>query len=232
MKVSLIVKEGIGIGFKNLIPLVGTIVLYLLTCWIPYLNVGTTIALVALPAAMSRGEAISPTEIFDPKYRKNMGNFFLLMVCYSLAVVLGFFFGIIPGIVLSYAWSIAFLLLVDKELDPLQALSESNQKTYGHKATIFLSFLVLGVLFFVLNMSPALLTGGGPVDEMGGAGSSWNCYEELLHGRIDYYFDCKSYYGESAFSLIGSLFSIVLTLLYTPISLGLNAVIYRELTSE
>ena len=91
MKVSHIVKEGIGIGFKNLIPLVGTIVLYLLTCWIPYLNVGTTIALVALPAAMSRGEAISPTEIFDPKYRKNMGNFFLLMVCYSLAVVIGFF---------------------------------------------------------------------------------------------------------------------------------------------
>ena len=232
MKVSHIVKEGIGIGFKNLIPLVGTIVLYLLTCWIPYLNVGTTIALVALPAAMSRGEAISPTEIFDPKYRKNMGNFFLLMVCYSLAVVIGFFFGIIPGIVLSYAWSIAFLLLVDKELDPLQALSESNQKTYGHKATIFLSFLVLGVLFFVLNMIPALLTGGGPVDGMG-SGSSWECYEVLMDGRIGGYIKCKSYYyGESAFSLIGSLFSIVLALLYIPISLGLRAVIYRELTSE
>ena len=231
MKVSLVVKEGIGIGFKNLIPLVGTIVLYVLTCWIPYLNVGTTIALVALPAAMSRGEVISPTEIFDPKYRKNMGNFFLLVVCYSLAVVFGFFFGIIPGIVLSYAWSIAFLLLVDKELDPFQALYESNQKTYGHKATIFLSFLVLSVLFFVLNMIPTLLTGSGPVDEMG-MGSSWECYEALMDGRIDRYIECKAYYGESAFSLIGSLFSIVLILLYTPISLGLRAVIYRELTSE
>ena len=71
---------------------------------------------------MSRGEAISPTEIFDGKYRKNMGNFFLLCVFYFLAVVIGILFGVIPGIVLGYAWFIAFLLLVDKEMEPLQAL--------------------------------------------------------------------------------------------------------------
>ena len=92
MTVSTILKDGLGLGLKNFLPLVAVVILYTLTCWIPYLNVGTTIALVSLPAAMSRGEAISPTEIFDGKYRKNMGNFFLLCVFYFLAVVIGILF--------------------------------------------------------------------------------------------------------------------------------------------
>ena len=75
MKVSHIVKEGIGIDLK-LIPRRNdsSVLAHLL---IPYLNVGTTIALVALPAAMSRGEAISPTEILI-RYRKNMAISFCL----------------------------------------------------------------------------------------------------------------------------------------------------------
>jgi len=231
MNVGLVIKDGIGIGLKNLFPLIGTLILYGLTCWIPYLNVGTTIALVALPAAMSRGEAISPTEIFDSKYRKNMGNFFLLAVCYSFAIVIGFLFGIIPGIVLSYSWFIAFLLLVDKEMNPMQALSESNQKTYGHKATIFLSFLILGILYFVLNAILGMVTGGAS-DQMAWEMYGVPCNAFLMEGAFMEYFECKAMVSGSGFSFLGGLISFVLLLLYMPIELGLRAVIYRELTSD
>ena len=198
MNVSSIIKDGIGIGLKNFLSLVGVAILYSLTCWIPYLNVGTTIALISLPAAMSRGEAISPTEIFAAKYRKNMGNFFLLCVFYFMAVVIGILFGVIPGIVLGYAWFIAFLLLVDKEMEPLQALAESNQRTYGKKMTIFLAFLGLGVVYAIVFMLVGLIFS----DPWGGL------------------------------SLIGSFISLALTLLYFPIQIGCQAVVYRELTKD
>ena len=196
MNVSSIIKDGIGIGLKNFLSLVGVAILYSLTVWIPYLNVGTTIALISLPAAMSRGEVISPTEIFAAKYRKNMGNFFLLCVFYFMAVVIGILFGVIPGIVLGYAWFIAFLLLVDKEMEPLQALAESNQRTYGKKMTIFLAFLVLGVVYAI---------------------ALW------LVGSILYYIVTP---------LIESFISLALTLLYFPIQIGCQAVVYRELTKD
>ena len=157
MNASSIIKDGVGLGLKNWLSLVGVVILYTLTCWIPYLNVGTTIALICLPAAMSRGEVISPTEIFASKYRKNMGNFFLLCVFYITAIFIGMLFGIIPGIVLGYAWFIAFLLLVDKEMEPLQALSESNKRTHGKKLKIFGAFLLLGILYFIAYLFIALI---------------------------------------------------------------------------
>ena len=83
MTVSSILKGGIEIGLKNFISLVGALILYVLTIWIPYLNVGTTIAMVSIPAALSRGQMISPTEIFDAKYRKKHGEFLPSHVFYD-----------------------------------------------------------------------------------------------------------------------------------------------------
>lgn len=220
MTINTIFKGGFSLGFKNLLPLVGVLILYVLTCWIPYLNVGTTIALVGLPAAMSRGEAISPTEIFDAKYRKNMGNFFLLSVFYFFGIVIGILFGIIPGIVLSYSWFIAFLLLVDKEMNPMQALAESNRRTYGHKLTIFLSMLILGILYWVLSFISGMITGG----------AANSCSELLLYGDYEDYLRCRVF-ANTGFG-VGMLLSIVLFLLYTPIQLGFQAVIYHELTTD
>lgn len=231
MTINTIFKGGISLGIKNFLPLIGVVILYVLTCWIPYLNVGTTIALVALPAAMSRGESISPTEIFDSKYRKNMGNFFLLSVFYFFGIVIGVLFGIIPGIVLSFSWCIAFLLLVDKELNPMQALAESNQKTYGHKVTIFLSFLLLGILYFALSMIAGMISGGSG-DWMANDIYGMTCNEILMYGDFEEYLECKSMVRLSSFSVVGTLMSVILFLLYMPIQLGFQAEIYRGLTTE
>lgn len=36
-----VISEGIGLGIKNAISMLGATILWLLTIWIPYLNVGT-----------------------------------------------------------------------------------------------------------------------------------------------------------------------------------------------
>jgi hypothetical protein len=115
----------------------GAVALWALTLWIPYLNVGTTIGLLGLVAAMSKGERISPTEIFKPHYRERMGEFFLVVAFVSIGVFVGLMFVGIPGIVIGLSWSLAILLVVDQGLNPSEALTRSNELTQGKKATLF-----------------------------------------------------------------------------------------------
>lgn len=60
-----VISEGIGLGIKNAISMLGATILWLLTIWIPYLNVGTTIAMTTIPIELSKGRVISPLFIFD-----------------------------------------------------------------------------------------------------------------------------------------------------------------------
>ncbi len=154
------VKTSIGWGLKNIISLIGATLLWMLTIWIPYLNVGTTIAMLTIPIELSKGNVVNPTFIFDSKYRKFMGEFFILNGIQSMAVAIGFAFFIIPGIVMSIAWSMSNLLLLDKEMGPMEALSQSNKLTYGNKWRMFFSQLVLGVVIgialFIFGLIPAV----------------------------------------------------------------------------
>ncbi|MDP6125794.1 MAG: hypothetical protein QGH20_08575, partial [Candidatus Latescibacteria bacterium] len=144
-----IITGGISIGFKNLPSVLGAMVLWLATIWIPYLNVGTTIAVTCgLVASMSRGEQFSPTEIFNARYRQYMGDYFLLVAILSIAVPVGFIFVVIPGVIIALAWSQSCYLLVDKGLSPMECLTDSNRITFGHKWTIFFSLVALKIILF------------------------------------------------------------------------------------
>ncbi|MCL1834342.1 MAG: hypothetical protein FWG49_07570, partial [Leptospirales bacterium] len=74
-----IVQEGTQIGIKNLLPAFVNFLLFLLTCWIPYINIGTFIGIINLPAKMSKNENLEFIEIFNPVYRKYMGEGFLAL---------------------------------------------------------------------------------------------------------------------------------------------------------
>jgi hypothetical protein len=153
-----IISQGFKIGFKNLFSIIGAIILWILTLWIPYLNIGTTIGLViGIIIEMSKGNVISPTMIFDKIYRKRMGEFFLVCSLMDLGILPGFILGLIPGIVLSTAWSFAPILVLDKEIDPSKAIAESNRLTYGKKWNIFgvrffLFVLLILITFIVLKI--------------------------------------------------------------------------------
>ena len=153
-----ILKEGVAIGLKNFLSILGAIVLWVLTIWIPYINVGTTIAIVTLPMGLSKGNVMSPTEIFDPKYRKFMGEFFITVGLKQLAMIPAFLFLIIPGIILSLAWSQAIYLVIGHGKNPAEALSESNKLTDGYKWTMFLGLFILVIAFEIVFYLFTLIT--------------------------------------------------------------------------
>lgn len=169
------VKEGISLALVNYLSIFCTVILYVVTIWIPYLNVGTTIAMASLPAEMAKGSVINPIFIFDGKYRRNMGEFFILMALMTGAIGVGYLFGIIPGIVIAYAWYIAIILFVDKDMSALDALRESNKLTYGNKARIFCIEMVLAIALCIVTGLVAAIFSIGEVAWLVGLGAFINC---------------------------------------------------------
>lgn len=147
-------------GIKNVIPLILSYVLWIATIWIPYLNVGTTIAITTIPLELSKGNIINPLFIFEAKYRRYMGEYFILTGLMAIAVGAASCFLFIPAMVLSTALSLAVLLLLDKNISPIEAIMESNKRTYGYKWTIFgISFLLglISLIFaFILISIPVI----------------------------------------------------------------------------
>jgi len=150
ISIGSIVSEGFKLGFKNIASLIGAVFLWIITIWIPYINVGTTIGLLSIVIAMSKGTMISPTEIFDKRYRQYMGEFFLIVAFLYMGISVGFLFLVIPGLVISLAWGQSIYLMLDREMNPIEALKVSNQITYGEKWTIFWGTLILGLIFYAL----------------------------------------------------------------------------------
>ena len=150
----------------RLITVMGVIVayiLFILTSWIPYINVGTSIALINLPITLSKSNStISPTFIFDGHYRKYMGEFFNLMGLMAISLIPAFLFLIIPGIIISYGWSQAYYLMFDKEIAPSEAMMQSTKITYGYKSTLFwidlLIAVVVSIFFGIINFLTMLVT--------------------------------------------------------------------------
>jgi hypothetical protein len=141
-------KEGIDISIKNIGPIFVNLLLWIVTIWIPYLNVGTTIGLcTGIISKLSRGETISFTEVFDPKYRKYMGEYFLTIGLVFIGTFIGVIFLILPGIIISLAWCFAPLLVIDKGKNPTEAITLSNNITYGYKGKMFLITFIINLIF-------------------------------------------------------------------------------------
>ena len=143
-------KDSVAIGVKNAPSVIAAVALWLITIWIPYLNVGTTIAITLLPTQLAKGEIVNPLGIFDSKYRRYMGEFFITMGLMIFPIFIGVLFMVIPGIVLSIAWSLAYFFLFEKKKNPMQAISASNEATYGSKWTMFFVLLAFVVAAYVV----------------------------------------------------------------------------------
>ena len=138
-------KDAITIGVKNAPSVIAAVALFLVTIWIPYINIGTFIAITLLPTQLAKGEVINPLGIFDSKYRRYMGEFLITMGLMVIPIYIAFIFMIIPGIVLSLAWSLAYYFLIEKGKNPIEALKASNDATYGSKWTMFAVAIVFGI---------------------------------------------------------------------------------------
>ena len=153
------IKEGILYGIKNIPSLLGMVILYILTIWIPYLNVGTTIGVQKAVIKIGRGEVINPLDIFKAEHRKNLGDYFLLMGLITVGITAASVFMFIPAIVVSIAWGFALYFFLDKGLSPTKCLKVSWKATEGEKWTIFWITLLTCVAFgFVSGLLFGLAT--------------------------------------------------------------------------
>jgi len=145
------IKDAFQLAIKNVLPLILLVILYVLTVWIPYLNVGTTIGLYKAVIAMSRGEVVDPVSIFDKDNFKYFGNMFLLMGIQSVGITAATAFMFVPGLILSLAWGFAMYLLIDKNVSPLKSLTLSYDVTLGEKWRIFAINLLVGLIIGIVS---------------------------------------------------------------------------------
>jgi pSer/pThr/pTyr-binding forkhead associated (FHA) protein len=136
------ITDGFTSGFRNCLSLIGAVILYILTIWIPYINVGTTIALLSLPLFYAQGKAFNPLYIFDSQYRRDIGNFLLLAIFRMSVISVSAIFMFIPSIVMTITYMLSNLFLIDQGKDPIAAMQMSSRTTYGSKWTIFAVMLV------------------------------------------------------------------------------------------
>lgn len=139
-------QDAIAIGLKNAPSVIAAVALWLVTIWVPYINVGTTIAITLLPTRLAKGEIVNPLGIFDSKYRRYMGEYFITMGLMVFPIIIGLLFMVVPAIVLSIAWTLSYYFLFEKGKNPIQAIKASNDATYGSKWTMFAVQLVVGII--------------------------------------------------------------------------------------
>jgi hypothetical protein len=154
-----VLGEGLAYGLKNIPSLLGAIILWIITIWIPYVNVGTTIAISTLPLQLSRGKVFSPLAIFDKKYYRYMGEFFMTYGLMLIGLIGAAIFLYIPAIVVALAWSLSILILLDKGVNAAEAIRLSNKLTYGNKWTIFFVNITIGVAVYIVAIIFSFLLG-------------------------------------------------------------------------
>ncbi len=109
----------------------------------------------------NRDEKFEIRELFSSF--ENYLNVILANLLVAAIVMAGFFMLVVPGII--FACKLAFVpyLVMDKKLDPVEAVKSSWQMTKGHAWTIFfmaiVSFFIilLGLLAMLLGVIPAAM---------------------------------------------------------------------------
>lgn len=206
--VGAIISNGFSLGFKNLFVLLGSFILWAITIWIPYINVGTTVGLYGLVVKMSRGERFGVGEIFNKKYRRIFPEFFLLLGLVSIAVSLGVFFAFIPGLIISLVWYLSYYFLIDKDMGIIESLKVSNKATYGFKWEIFGGQFIIFLIFFIVSIIVWLIFHRTPEESV-----------FFLAGFLDLGF-------------WGWLFTIIVWMVYSAVAMGADGYIYRELSKR
>jgi uncharacterized membrane protein len=121
------------------------------------LGLGTLISMGATAfylAAHDNPDSADLSMLWHPRpFWKYLGTSILL----ALAVAIGFVLLIVPGIIFGLMFMFATFIVIERELGPIDALSESHRITRGHKWPLF-GFVLLLLLINVLGVL-ALIVG-------------------------------------------------------------------------
>ena len=95
----------------------------------------------------------------------NASTFFKFLLAYLLYLIMlsiGFILLVVPGIYLAIKYQYAQYLIIDKDMDVIEAFKESGRITQGHKwnllafALLLLAVFVIGVLVFIVGILVAI----------------------------------------------------------------------------
>ena len=110
-------------------------------------------------AAHDNPDTVELSSLWHPRpFWKYVGTSILL----GLAVGVGLLLLIVPGVILALMFMFSALIVIDRELGPIDAMAESNRITRGHKwsllglTLILLLINLVGVLVFVVGLLVSL----------------------------------------------------------------------------
>ncbi len=134
--------------------LTGALIFMLQQTILVFLTTPLTAALYILGVKRSVGAPISVSMMFS-YFLKILPLALTVLISYAM-LALGFVLLVIPMIYLLIAYSLALLLVIDKDLSPWQALEASRKAITHHWFTIFGLYLVLSIILLI-SMIPFLI---------------------------------------------------------------------------
>tara|TARA_Y100001970_G_C14090116_1_gene779551 strand:+ start:165 stop:1160 length:996 start_codon:yes stop_codon:yes gene_type:complete len=156
LSVSNIFRKSFEINKKHQLKVLATYLLWLLTIWIPYINIGTTIGLKTMVVKITNNEDFSPLDIFKVEHRAYFGEFLLLSFMFYAITLFGTIFFIFTGIIIQHALSQIFYLGIDKKYNFADCFKISYKITFGEKVSIFLvrlSYLVPYIIAILISFT-------------------------------------------------------------------------------
>ena len=119
------------------------------------IGIFASISIIAVALEVYAGRTLS-IKHFHSKYHIVL-EYLVATVLYGLMVIVGFILLVIPGVYLALKYQFYKFLIVDKEMQPIEALKESARMTKGHMwQLLWLFWLVL-----VINLLGLLALGVG-----------------------------------------------------------------------
>lgn len=227
-----LIKEGSIIGFRNSLKILGAFLLWTLTLWIPYINIGTTVAIATISGRIKKNTSTSPFEIFSSKYRQNIGEFLILYHLKSAGLILALSFFIVPYFIVKISWSQALNLFVYKNLSFSKSLKYSSENLKGNIAKIFFSNVLTGVIPIVIIYFVALIFHIDLISLFYGSGEIFD----------DFYYDFNDFndleeannYFRKILILkdIFSMIIVVIVLSSIIINIGMKAYVYSMIDNK
>ena len=138
-----------------------------------YLIVGicasiTVVGLLVVPAIfasfikfllkVARGEAVGVGDSFSEGFKDGLwwkALFFTFL--YSVGIVIGTIFFVVPGLYLATAWFLGIYLLVDKSMSPEEALGKSRELVHQLGFwKVFVVYMCLSIAMWIISVIPFL----------------------------------------------------------------------------
>lgn len=137
------------------------------------------LGLLKMLLGLDRGESAELDMLWSQgdKYLSAVGATILI----GLATFFGFLLLIVPGIIVGLGLSMTLLIIIDRNSDPISALSESWELTDGHKMFLFIQGLCMGLIGIAAYCFTCGLA--TPLISAGYAGLQAVTYNALLHHK-------------------------------------------------